>query len=112
MHTDKNDFYQFKKGCSQSGFYASTDYPFIIGKLVKIKDAEAAADFKVKPVDYIIAQVEGLQVFFVHAGFYKKSDEKPNEETVKKSMQHLCAWYLQHVAKGNKSLFKNFKIQS
>lgn len=112
MRTDKNDFFQFKKGSSQAGYYASKSEPFIIGKLVKIRDGEAAADFKVKQVDYYIAQVEGLQVFFVHAGFYKKSETCPTTIKIKESIDHLCAWYLQHVAKGNKSLFKNFKTHS
>ena len=109
---NKNDFFQIKKAGTQSGFYGANEYPFIIGKLVKIKDAEASADFKVKQVDYTIAQVEGVQVFFVFAGFYKKVKPMPSDETIKKSMAHLCSWYLQHIAKGNKSLFKNFKIKS
>ena len=110
MNTNKNDFYQFKKGSSKAGFYASNSEPFIVGKLVKIKDAEASIDFKAKQVDYYIAQVEGLQVFFVHAGFVKKCKQIPTDKTIKKAIDHLCSWYLQHVAKGNKSLFKNFKI--
>lgn len=110
MHPDKNDFYQFKKPNSKAGYYASNSFPYVIGKIIKIKDPEAAIDFKAKQVNYYIAQVHGLNVFFVHAGFYKKTETSPTYKQVKESIDNLCAYYLKFIAKGNKSLFKNFKI--
>ena len=107
---NKNDFFQIKKEGSQSGFYGSTDAPYVIGKLVKIKDPDAAKDFKVKQVGYHIIQVPGMKIFFVHAGFHKISKANNSDQNIINAITNLCDWYLTFIAKGNKSLHKNFNL--
>ncbi len=100
---------QFKKEGDRAGYYYINEPPYTIGKLVKIKDVNAAIDFtaRAKTLNYYIGHVPGYRIFFVHAGFFKKTSGLIKK--VPEQIHAICDWYLKEKTPNNKTL-KQFKI--
>ena len=84
--------------------------PYLIGKVVKIKDPEQAFDYFVKPATYNKAQVIGFNIFIVKSGFTFRPNKLVEESTINTLLEEMCDWYLQNHIWGKRKIIKDYKI--
>ena len=100
---------KFNKLNDYAAYYRADEPPYTVGKLVKLKDADEAIDFKTRQLQYYIGQVTGYKIFFVHAGFHEVPKLIVSDAQVKHDIDNICKWYKEIVIPGNNSL-KIYKL--
>lgn len=89
----------------------ATTYPFIIGKIVLIKNQDDAEDYDKKQVNHVIKRITGYNIFINFAG--NMGDKIPATESyIFKAMNEMEEYYRTDILRNSYGINKNYKIKT
>lgn len=105
-------FIHFQKaGENHAGYVRQAAAPFIIGKVIKLRQQEQADNYAAKQVNYNFAQIHGFNIFITHAGFFEKPQRMIPEFEIIKALAAMCDWYYASKIEGKKIIIKTYRNQ-
>lgn len=99
----------FKKNDHSAGYIRALQPPYLIGKVIKIRNQYKALDFALKPVQFCKEKVFDFNIFIIQNGFDKKPKNHVSDEIITACLKRMAVFYYQEKILHNKIVNKTYK---